>query len=205
MEIYNKKADINQVNLWLNLIALGLIVLIKIPKFITYSSIVFNTFDILTLVVATVGVILATLCLKIKSNLNKDTVSISCTAITLALVGLALLMGNEPIELHKNIYFIYSIVTFLVPFIAFSFNKVGLNIKQDETPDVRLNLIMSMAGAIITITLIVITNYISKKYYNDTLTIFIGSISTILSGIYSMIAAINIKKIRKGEENWSLK
>lgn len=194
----NKQANFKQVNLWLNIIVLGLIAMIKVSAFIFYSNIEFNIFDILTIISSIIGIMLSTLYLKDKNELNKETISISCTAISLLLVGFSLLMYNNPMKLHKNIFFIISIVIFLGMFITFSLNQVGLKIDKDEIPNIKLNLIMSMIGAAITITLIIITNYISKKYYNDSLTIFIGSIAVLLASIYSMVAAINIKKIRRG-------
>lgn len=195
----NKEYSVYKVNLGLNAIILGGIALLKISSIISKTGIIFNVFDILTVISAVTAIIYSFVYSKRKNELKAETISISITAIALLMIGISLFMNNDPIAIHKTIYVLSSIVMFGGVFIAFSMNKVGLNVDKNEVPNLRLNFIMAIVGAVIALTLIVITNYIAKKYYNGTLTILIGSTAIIFATLYSMVASINIKKIRRSQ------
>lgn len=196
----DKTPNINQLNLVLNLITLGLIAMLKISSFIFKNNLEFNIFDILTITSAIIGTILSAVYIKIKAGLVQDTITAFLATTSLLLCGLALFIYNEPIQLHKNIYFVLTIILFLGMFITFSVNKVGLNNDKNEVSNLKLNFIMALVGLVVALAIIFATNYISKKYYNDTLTIFIGTFSIVFGCVYSSVAAVNIKKIRNGQK-----
>lgn len=198
-KVINKQTNINQLNLGLNIIALALIGMIKISSLIFKSNLEFNIFDILTIVLSILGIVLSIIYLRVKGGLLQDTITSSLATASLVLCGLALFMYNEPIQLHKIIYFGVTIILFLGMFIAFLVNKVGLKKDKSEVPNIKLNFIMIIVGIVVTLAIIITTNYISKKYYNDTLTIFIGTFAMVIGCVYSTVVAVNIKKMRIGQ------
>lgn len=200
-ESNTKKVNPSTLNIQLNFIVAFIAIIFKIVKFLKDGEFIFNIFDIAVFAFS-IGSILLTLLIskEIENSLMRRTLLVTLTSLSLLFLGFSLIVYNDPSTVHLTIYTVYTLVLFLGSFVLFYFNTVGLNIDENEKPDVRLNLIFSIVGALVVIILIAITNYISEKYYNGTLSIFVGSVSSLLASISSMVVGINVKKLRKGLE-----
>lgn len=191
----NIPQNINILNLAFSLSSLGFLMGFKLVDLLFYGTIKISVLDFLAITISTLGSILSLTYLKFKAGLIEEGITATLSTISLFLCGSALFISNNPLNKHINIFFGTSLIFYLGLFIIFVTNRAGLDIKENEAPNNFWNLIAVSSSGIVTIITIQYVNYISEKYYNDTLSIGVGAILVILGAIYTIIAAIYIKKI----------
>lgn len=191
-----------EASLKLNTALLLMFCIYKLFALVAYDIFTLSYYEILTLVFIILGQIISKIYSTREQTLDNDTLSILFTTLSLVLYGTTTALTSNLLPSHKIGLYCYIALVVIVPFIVFSINKVGLHIDNTESEEGTNKSLAaflgSIVGAILGIILIVVTNYYSKKYYNGTLTILVGSMCIALAGVYASVLAIDIKKLMHG-------